>query len=167
MTTQSRLILIKQYSLHSLCSVKEGLVRVFLTGGGEANKKTFFKDLNKESKGQKKVGAAFRLAMALMEDGKLWLQVCTAPVTVIITCARFSLASRKVKITAWFWVRDSVQVSSLTPASNLVQYQRFSILCLTCLNSSCTNIYPVTIPVPAPVPVSIRQASRETNLSIE
>ncbi len=55
--------------------MKEGLVRVLLTDGGEANKKTFLKDLNKESRGQKKVGAAFRLAMALMEDGKLWLQV--------------------------------------------------------------------------------------------
>ncbi len=67
--------------------MKEGLVRVLAAGGGEANKKTFLKELNKESRGQKKVGAAFRLAMALMEDGKLWLQVCAVPVTVLITCA--------------------------------------------------------------------------------
>ena len=39
----------------TLCSVKDGLVGVLLTGRGEANKKTFLKDLNKESKGQKKV----------------------------------------------------------------------------------------------------------------
>ncbi len=68
--------------------MKEGLVRVLLSGGGEANKKTFLKDLNKESRGKKKVGAAFRLAMALMEDGKLWLQVNAVPVMVSITCAR-------------------------------------------------------------------------------
>ena len=66
------------YILNPCCSIKEGSTTVLVSGGGVADKKKFLKDLNKESKGSKKVGAAVRLAVGMMEDGRMWLQVkCT------------------------------------------------------------------------------------------
>jgi len=55
--------------------MKENRVGVKVAGGGEANKETFVKDLKKESRKNRRVGASFRMGAGIMEDGKLWLQV--------------------------------------------------------------------------------------------
>jgi len=50
-------------------------VKVSLSAGGQVDPKVFITDLTKEGRKNRKVGAAFRLALGIMDDSRLWLQV--------------------------------------------------------------------------------------------
>ena len=56
-------------------SVKTDRVGVLAAGGGQVDKEAFIRDLTKESRKSRRLGASYRWAAGFMEDGKLWLQV--------------------------------------------------------------------------------------------
>jgi len=58
-----------------LLSVKTDRVGVLAAGGGQVDKEAFIRDFTKESRKGRRVGASYRWAAGIMEDGKLWLQV--------------------------------------------------------------------------------------------